>query len=352
MDFTGMKAFVAGGAGFIGSHAAETLASQGAEVTVFDNLSRARLLNRTGEWSGFNWDYLSKVEGVRLVKGDILDSQALEREIEGADVVIHAAAQTAVTTSVTDPRPDFMANALGTFSVLEAVRTRAEGASVVYCSTNKVYGNNVNAIGVEEGPARYSFEKDFATGIPEDFPIDAREHTPYGCSKLAGDIYMQDYAQVYGIKTGIFRMSCIYGERQFGVEEQGWLAHFVISTLKDRSVTIFGDGKQVRDVLYASDLIAAYLAFIERSSSLRGEVFNMGGGHGKTLSLLELISLLEKTTGRKLATKFSDWRPADQKVYVSDISKAMEKLSWAPQVEPVEGVVRLCEWVGKNSGCF
>ncbi len=352
MDFNGKRVFITGGAGFIGSHAAETFAKAGGQVTVYDNLSRAKLLGKAGEWASYNWNYLSKLPGVKLVKGDVLDEKTLEKEITGSDVIVHCAAQTAVTTSVTDPRTDFLNNALGSFNVLDAARRHADGAAFIYCSTNKVYGDNVNGIGLSEGPTRYSFAGEFAQGVPESFPLDASEHTPYGCSKLTGDAYARDFAKLYGLRTGIFRMSCIYGERQFGVEDQGWLAHFIISAAKGRGVTIYGDGKQVRDVLYAKDLIACYQAFLEKSKALAGEAFNIGGGSSNTLSLLELISLIKDLTGKELQTTQADWRPADQKVYVSDIRKAEAKLGWKPATSPREGVSKLAQWVSANEREF
>jgi CDP-paratose 2-epimerase len=241
-----------------------------------------------------------------------------------------------------------MANALGTFRVLEAAR-RHEVGSVVFCSTNKVYGDRVNRVPVVEQETRYEFGEEFATGIPESFGLDLCEHTPYGCSKLTGDLYMQDYAHLYGIKTGVFRMSCIFGTRQFGMEDQGWVAWFTIAALTGKPITVYGDGKQVRDLLWADDLVAAYRAFL--GSDRAHGVYNMGGGPEKTLSLLELLALLEQRAG-KIDVSFSDWRPSDQKVYISCIDKARSELGWSPSVTPQEGVSRLIDWVEAHRDLF
>ena len=343
-----MKILVTGGAGFVGSHIAEYFSKQGHEVIALDNLKRGEILGKNISLE-HNIEFLKSLKNVNFVKGDIKDFSSLKDVCKDVDVIIHAAAQVAVTTSLKNPRVDFEINALGTFNVLEAARLN--DAAVVYCSTNKVYGDNVNKIPVVEKEKRYEFsDEKYKNGIPEDFPIDLCEHTPYGCSKLAGDIYVQDYGHVYGLKTGVFRMSCIYGERQFGVEDQGWVAWFVIATLLDKPITIYGDGKQVRDVLYVKDLIRAYDLFI--NSNLKQAVFNIGGGPENTLSLLELLDLLEGLTGKRAKISYENWRPSDQKIYVSDISRVKEKLTWNPRVDPREGVNKLVEWVRENKGLF
>ncbi len=345
-----MKVLATGGAGFVGSHVAEYYAKRGEDVTVFDNLSRAEILGKAVGDQLYNWNYLkSNYPNVKLIKGDIRSFDELKAVAHKADAIVHTAAQVAVTTSLSDPRTDFEINALGTFNVLEAARLN--DSAVIFCSTNKVYGENVNKITVVEKETRYEYaDPRYKSGIPEDFPIDLTSHSPYGCSKLSADLYVQDYAHTYGLKTGVFRMSCTYGERQFGVEDQGWVAWFVIATLTDRPITIYGDGKQVRDVLYVGDLVRAFDAFL--SSNLRHDVFNIGGGPENTLSLLELLELLEKLTGKRPRFLFSSWRPADQKVYMSDISKATKLLGWKPQVSPREGIRKLAEWASKNSKLF
>ncbi len=344
------RMLITGGAGFIGSHAAIYFAERGYAVTVLDNLSRGVLLKRPDANALFNWEYLERRGGIELVRGDVRDARTVTPLVARADVILHAAAQTAVTTSVTDPETDFQNNALGTFQVLEAARRGGQRPVLVFCSTNKVYGENVNAIGVEDAGERYRFPAAWSAGIPETFSIDRCEHTPYGCSKLTGDLYVQDFGHLYGLRTGVFRMSCIYGTRQFGMEDQGWVAWFVIAALAGRPITIFGDGKQVRDVLYVEDLLRAYEAFITGDG--RVEVFNVGGGPECTLSLRELLDLIRAETGRRPEVSYAEWRPSDQKVYVSDIRRAREHLGWAPQVTPGEGVRRLIAWTRENLDRF
>lgn len=341
---------VTGGAGFIGSHAAEYFAQRGHQVTILDNLSRGRLLKREDRNALHNWEHLGRVAGVTRVKGDVCDEAVVAPLVAEADVILHAAAQTAVTTSVVDPAADFRNNALGTFTVLEAARRSGRKPALIFCSTNKVYGENVNQVPVLEEAARYRFDSPWESGIPETFSIDRCEHTPYGCSKLSGDLYVQDFGHLYGLRAGVFRMSCIYGTRQFGMEDQGWVAWFVIAALSGRPITIFGDGKQVRDVLWIEDLLRAYEAFLQ--SDLKVAVFNMGGGPRHTLSLLELLALIEAETGVRPTLRYGDWRPSDQKVYVSDIRQARARLGWEPRVDPAEGVRRLIAWTREHRDAF
>jgi len=345
-----MRILVTGGAGFVGSHVAEYYAKRRNEVMLFDNVSRVEILGKSVADPLYNWNYLSNNYGnIRLVKGDVRNFEEVKAASKDADAIVHTAGQVAVTTSLRDPRTDFEINALGTFNVLEAARLN--DSAFVFCSTNKVYGENVNMIPVKEEERCYRFsDEKYANGIPETFPVDLCGHSPYGCSKFAGDIYSQDYAHTYGLKSGVFRMSCIYGERQFGVEDQGWLSWFVIATLTDRPITIYGDGKQVRDVLYVGDLVEAFDMFLD--SNLKSEVFNMGGGPKNTLSLLNLLDMLRELTGKNPRVTFSDWRRADQKVYISDISKAKRVLNWEPKVDPREGVEGLIKWVSQNIGLF
>ncbi len=344
------RMLVTGGAGFIGSHAALYFAERGYEVTVLDNLSRGLLLKRDDPNSQYNWNHLAQHKGIELVKGDVRDAPTVDPLVARADVVLHAAAQTAVTTSTTDPETDFTSNALGTFRVLEAARKAGHRPTVVFCSTNKVYGENVNGVEVEEATTRYRFAHAWGDGIPETFSIDRCEHTPYGCSKLTGDIYAQDFGHLYGLRVGVFRMSCIYGTRQFGMEDQGWVAWFVIAALAGKPITIFGDGKQVRDVLWVEDLVRGYEAFIESDRCV--EVFNMGGGPEHTLSLLELLEMIAEETGVRVEPAYADWRPSDQKVYVSDIGRIRRELGWTPQVTPRDGVRRLIGWTRDHLDLF
>jgi len=336
-----MKILVTGGAGFVGSHVAEHFAEHD-DVVVCDNLARATMLNKSSGDELFNWNYLKGFRHVSMVKADIRDMDVLGQAARDSDVIIHTAAQVAVTSSVIDPKTDFEVNLIGTFNVLETARLN--DSAVVFCSTNKVYGNNVNSIPVAERETRYVLANgEFDHGVPESFPIDHTGHSPYGSSKLAADIYVQDYAHTYGLKTGVFRMSCIYGKRQFGVEDQGWLAWFVIATQTGKPIVIYGDGKQVRDVLYVTDLVRAFDSFL--TSEVKHEVFNMGGGPENTLSLLELVQMLRELTGKNPNVSFAEWRPSDQRVYVSDIRKVSNSLQWKPLVGTKEGVNRVVEWV-------
>jgi len=344
-----MKILVTGAAGFIGSHVCEYYAKRGAAVIAFDNLSRARLLHKKKADTSYNWNYLSKFKNIHRVKGDIANAKLLERLASNVDAIIHTAGQTAVTTSVEDPKTDFNTNAIGALHVLEAARASKRKPAVVICSTNKVYGDRVNQIKLKKLKTRYDFENRYKFGVPEELGVDLCKHTPYGCSKLTADLYAQDYAKIYGLKVGVFRMSCIYGPRQFGVEDQGWLAWFIIAALTGKPITIYGDGKQVRDCLWVEDLVRAFDRFIKGRE--KHAVVNMGGGPKNTLSLLELVSMLQ-SFGLRLNLKRSIWRPSDQKVFISDIRKAKKILKWQPKVSTREGVSRLFHWVRSNLALF
>jgi CDP-paratose 2-epimerase len=342
------RVLVTGGAGFVGSHAVEYYADRGADVTALDNLSRVDTLETADEsrnTAAYNWEHISEnYPDVDLVEADIRDADTLEDIVDGHDAIVHTAGQVAVTASIQDPRTDFEVNALGTFNVLEAARKADSDPAVVLASTNKVYGDNVNEIPVREEEARYWYDDpEYDEGIPESLSIDDCEHTPYGVSKLSADLYVQDYADRGEVDAAAFRMSCIYGTRQFGNEDQGWVAHFALSTLRDEPLTIFGDGKQVRDVLYVKDLIRAYDAFLSDPEGKSG-VYNVGGGPDNTTSLLEFLDLLEEKTNKRTDVSFDDWREGDQKVYVSDISRARDELDWEPQVDFDEGIERFVNW--------
>lgn len=337
-----------GGAGFVGSHAVEYYAEQDAEVTALDNLSRIKTLetaDETRNTAAYNWKYINEnYPSVDLVEGDIRDEELMEEVVEGHDAVVHTAGQVAVTASIQDPRTDFEVNALGTINVLEAARKAETDPAVVLASTNKVYGDNVNEIPIREADTRYWYDDpEYQDGIPESLSIDDCEHTPYGVSKLSADLYVQDYADRNEVDAAAFRMSCICGTRQFGNEDQGWVAHFAISTLRDEPLTIFSDGKQVRDVLYVKDLIRAYDAFLSDPED-KPAVYNIGGGSDNTTSLLEFLDVLEEKTGKRTEISFDDWREGDQKVYVTDIARAQSELDWNPTVDFEEGVERLVDW--------
>ena len=338
-----MKLFITGGAGFIGCNSADYFLQQGHEVVVFDNLSRK------GGPANLAWLQGRHGERLTFVSGDIREYETLAAAIGGVDAVLHLASQVAVTTSVQNPREDFEINALGTFNVLEAVRHHCPEAAVLYASTNKVYGGMEGAK-VLLANGRYGYDN-FPHGIPESYPLDF--HSPYGCSKGAGDQYMLDYARIYGLKTLVFRQSCIYGQRQFGIEDQGWVAHFVIATVLDRPITIYGDGKQVRDLLHVQDLVHAYELGIQNIGALQGKVFNIGGGAKNTLSIwTEFGPLLASLAGREVRVNRSEWRPGDQRVFVADIRKAAAEMGWQPTISPQEGITKLYQWVSANPALF
>ncbi len=335
---------VTGGAGFIGSNYVDRLLGRGEEVIVYDNLSRA------GARSNLEW--LQQKHGrdsFSLVVGDVRDAEGLAKVAREVDVVVHLASQVAVTTSVIQPREDFEINALGTFNVLEAARLSGRQPVILYASTNKVYGG-MEEVAIEKQDSRYAYFG-LPQGVPETQPLDF--HSPYGCSKGSGDQYTRDYQRIYGLPTVVFRQSCIYGPRQFGVEDQGWVAWFIIAVAKGRPIKIYGDGKQVRDLLYISDLLDAYdlaLAQIEKTS---GQVYNLGGGPDASISVWrEFGPLLERIFNREISVEWGDWRPGDQKIYISDIRKASNDLGWAPRVGVEAGVERLASWVNENRDLF
>ena len=338
-----------GGAGMIGSHAAEYYAKKGDEVIILDNLMRSKLFGSDKKSVEYNWNYLAKYPNITRIKGDVRnDNDVLKAIGEGVDAVIHTAGQPGVPSSMKIPKEDFSINAFGTLNVLEHLRKKCDKATFVYCSTNKVYGENVDKIPIEEKETRYVFKG--VDGVSENMPIDHTGHTPYGASKYVGDLYTQEYGRLYGMKTCCFRMSCIYGRRQFGFEDQGWVAWFVIASLLNKPINIFGNGKQVRDMLFADDVVRAYDLFIK--SKLKHEVFNIGGGKENTISLLEFLDILKQKTGNDMDMTFKDWRPSDQKVYVSNTSKVKEKLGWEPKISVSEGIKILMDWAKENKELF
>lgn len=336
--------FVTGGAGFIGSNYVYRLLERGEEVTIYDNLSRAGAVH--------NLTWLREKFGeksFRLIVGDIRDAALLTASCRTADVIVHLAAQVAVTTSVARPREDFEVNALGTFNVLEAARLSDRRPIVLYASTNKVYGE-MEDIAVVERETRWEYAS-LPYGCPETQPLDF--HSPYGVSKGCGDQYVRDYHRIYGLPTVVFRQSCIYGERQMGIEDQGWVAWFIIAAVTGRPITIYGDGKQVRDLLFVDDLLDAYDAAIERIDAVQGQIYNMGGGPENAVSVWrEFGPLLEKFVGHSIPVGRGDWRPGDQRVFIADIRKAERELGWKPKIGVEEGVKRLFEWVRANRALF
>jgi CDP-paratose 2-epimerase len=344
-----MKIIITGGAGLVGSHCAEYYAKKKAKVIVLDNLMRSELFKSKKQSVEYNWHYLSKYKNITRIKGDVRNEKDVNKAIgKGVDAVIHTAGQPGVPSSVRMPREDFSINAYGTLNVLECLRKKSPKAAFVYCSTNKVYGENIDKIALKELKTRYVYKS--IKGVDEATLTDLTGHTPYGVSKLVGDLYTQEYGHIYGMKTAVFRMSCIYGQRQFGFEDQGWVAWFIIASLLGKKVTIFGDGKQVRDLLYAEDLVRAYDSFI--AGKKRNILVNIGGGPENTISLLEFVNGISRITGKPLKVKFSDWRPSDQKVYISDISKAKKTLGWKPEISVEEGLARLGAWAKDNIKIF
>jgi len=343
------RILITGGAGFVGSHTAEYYAKRKHEVIVLDNLMRSKIFGYDKKSVEYNWEYLEKYPNIKRIKGDVRNTKDVFRAIgRGVDIVIHAAAQPGVLFSVRQPFEDFEINALGTLNVLETLRKKSPKAVFIYCSTNKVYGENVDKIPLRKLKTRYAYKG--AKGVSEKMPIDYCGHTPYGASKYTGDMYTQEYAYIYGMKTAIFRMSCIYGTRQFGFEDQGWVAWFIIAILTGNPITIYGDGKQVRDLLYVEDLVRAYDLFVK--SDKKHKVYNIGGGKDNTLSLLEFLDILGKVLGKNPKVTFSNWRPFDQKVYISDITKIKRELAWKPTIGTYEGIKRIIKWVKKNKGFF
>ena len=329
---------ITGGCGFIGTNAAAHYLKKGYKVIAFDNLSR------TGAKENLNW--LKKQKGrLIFVKGDIRDDKKLLETFKKykPDLVLHLAAQVTMVTSVTNPREDFEINALGTFNVLEAMRLTKCKAPAIYSSTNKVMGELLY-VPVIEKKERYEYKN--IKGVNEDFSLDF--HGPYGCSKGCGDQYWLDYARIFGLNTVVFRQSGIYGPHQFGIEEQGWLAWFCNALLFNKPVTIFGNGKQIRDVLYIDDLIRAFHFAFENIKKIKGRPYCIGGGPNYSLSIWELFKILEKISNKKFNYSFGPWRPGDQKIYISDINRAKKDFGWKPKVSPKEGLKRLYNWIFQN----
>ena len=336
--------FITGGAGFIGSNYAHRLLQRGEKVTVYDNLSRV------GAPKNIAW--LKETFGedaFKLMVGDLRDDKLLTECARNADVIVHLGGQVTVTTSVTNPREDFEANALGTFNALEAARLSERNPIFIYSSTNKVYGGMEDVEVIEEA-TRWRY-KDLIEGASETQPLDF--HSPYGNSKGSGDQYTRDYARIYGLRSVVFRQSCIYGPRQFGMEDQGWVAWMMIAAVTGKQITIYGDGKQVRDVLHVDDLLNAYDAAIDKIDGVKGEIYNVGGGPRNMLAVwAEFGPILEKLLGKKIEVARADWRPGDQRVFYADTRKAKRELDWEPTIDLEEGIEMLFEWVTANQDLF
>jgi CDP-paratose 2-epimerase len=334
---------ITGGAGFIGTNVAHRLLATGHDVLIFDNLSRP------GVEHNLQWLCMNHGHRVRVCVADVRDASALREAVQQASQVFHFAAQVAVTTSVLDPKEDFEVNALGTLNLLEALRQLKQPPPLVFTSTNKVYGNlqdgTLRKHGTRYEPTDRALRLE---GINEDCPL--AFYSPYGCSKGAADQYVLDYARIYGLPAVVFRMSCIYGPHQCGTEDQGWVAHFLMRALARKPITLYGNGLQVRDVLFVQDLVNALLLAQTHMPTLTGQVFNIGGGTANSRSLLEMLALIAEIHGHKPVIRFAAWRPGDQKYYASDIRRFSAATGWVPQVSARQGVEALYTWLRENHG--
>jgi CDP-paratose 2-epimerase len=333
---------ITGGAGFIGTNLADRLLSEGRPVLVYDNLSRP------GADRNLAWLREKHGKGLHVEIADVRDPQSLRSAVRSAEQVFHFAAQVAVTSSLTDPRHDFDVNVGGTLNLLEAIRSMDNPPPLLFTSTNKVYGGLPDLALQHNGKRYQPLDAALRTGISEQRPLDF--HSPYGCSKGAADQYVLDYARTFNLPAVVFRMSCIYGLHQNGTEDQGWVAHFVIRTLEQKALTLYGDGMQVRDLLFIDDLIDAFELAQSNIHTLSGQAFNIGGGLGNTISLLDLLDLLESLNGEKPVLRMKEWRPGDQRYYVSDTRKFKVATGWAPKVNVGLGVQRLHRWFLETRG--
>jgi CDP-paratose 2-epimerase len=337
---TAKNILITGGAGFIGINTARYYLQKNCTITILDNFSRK------GSKENIKWLASTTKKKFRVIEADIVkDKKVLREEINTADIVFHFAAQVAVTTSVKKPLFDFNVNALGTLHVLEAIRKSEKKPILIYSSTNKVYGD-LGSMAVVEQKKRYTL-KDYPHGVKEDYPVNFK--SPYGCSKGAGDQYVHDYHTIYGLKTIVFRQSCIYGPHQFGIVDQGWLAWFIIAFMLGKQVSIYGNGKQVRDLLYIDDLINAYDLAITHIDKTQGGIYNIGGGSKNTISIWEeLRSILEKKFDRRLDPVYNNERLGDQKIFYADIRAAKRDFGWQPAITINEGIDRLYTWINDN----
>jgi CDP-paratose 2-epimerase len=334
-----MKYLITGGAGFIGSHLAERLLEHGNSVVILDNFYR------NGSRTTALWLKSLFTNRLEIIEADVSrDMNVINDCVSKCDAVFHFAAQVAVTGSVIDPRLDFETNILGTFNVLEAIRAKSSATPLFFSSTNKVYGS-LSAETMEETDYRYVWPMR-RNGISESQSLDL--YSPYGCSKGSADQYVLDYARIYGLATVVFRQSCIYGPRQFGIEDQGWLAWFAIAGSRGIPITLYGSGKQVRDVLFVSDLLDLFELALAKIDRIRGNVYNVGGGSQNTLSLLESIPIIEKALSKRIRVEHGEIRPGDQYIYVSDISRVKMDLGWLPTVGISEGIRIMTEWISRN----
>ncbi len=333
-----LPVLITGGAGFIGTNLADRLLSEGRQVIVFDNLARP------GVEQNLRWLRVRHGHRLRFVIGTVRDGEILRRVVRQAGAVFHFAAQVAVTTSLLDPRDDFEINARGTLNLLEALRELPQPPPLVFTSTNKVYGALAD-VPLRQRDGRYEPEEGRLRDHGFDEGRSLSFHSPYGCSKGAADQYVLDYARTFGLPAVVFRMSCIYGPHQCGNEDQGWVAHFLIRALQGQPITIYGDGHQVRDILFVEDLLEAFRCAQQQMDAVRAQAFNIGGGPAQAISLLELLELIAKLQGRRPRVEFASWRLADQQYYVSDTRRFAQATGWSARVSPTAGVSRLHDWL-------
>ena len=334
---------ITGGAGFVGSNLANRLLTLGRRVRILDNLSRP------GVEQNLQWLRQQYGELLEFERADVRDASAVAQACTGVAQVFHFAAQVAVTTSLDNPQEDFAINALGTLNVLEAARARPVPPAVILTSTNKVYGGLEDLALSVQGQRYLPVHAGITQrGIAEDRPLDF--HSPYGCSKGTADQYVVDYARSYGLTTLVFRMSCIYGPRQFGTEDQGWVAHFLLRALRGERITLYGDGMQVRDVLFVDDLVEAFLLAEQHAPRLKGRAFNMGGGAANTISLLDLLDRIGQLHGKRPEVVFDAWRTGDQRYYVSDTAAFQRETGWKAKVGAADGIERLYQWLAAQQG--
>lgn len=340
-----MRVLVTGGCGFLGSHTCEYYAKKGDEVISFDNMTKYELA-KTGYAAeaarNYNWNFLKGL-GVNLVKGDIRDYDKLKEVAKECDFIIHTAAQPAMTISVEDPDLDFSTNILGSLNILKVAREYK--IPIVSCATIHVYGNKINEE-LKEGETRYLREP---AEIDEQYPVMGGTLTPLHVSKRAAELYVQTFIDTYKLESASFRLTGLYGPNQFGGEDHGWVANFAIRTVLDKPINIYGNGKQVRDILYARDAVLAFDAFYQNRKS---GIYNIGGGSKTAISLIECIELLKKITGKKIKVNFCPDRLGDLRYFVCDISKAKKNLNWEPKILPKEGISNLVNWIKENINLF
>jgi len=337
------RVLVTGGCGFVGCNIADALARRGDKVLILDSFARP------GSHENAEWLARRHPDRVTVEDGDVRDLDKVTRLVRESSAVLHLAGQVAVTTSLEAPFEDFEVNARGTLNILEAVRASGGHQPVVFASTNKVYGKLLNDPDIVRRDERYQpADVGLALGVNEAAPLDF--YSPYGCSKGAADQYVRDYARVFGLRSAVLRMSCIYGPRQFGTEDQGWIAHFLIRAIRGEPITLYGDGYQVRDALFIDDAVEAWLAVLDGIDTVSGRVFNLGGGPANTVSLRELLALIGRLRGEAPEVHSDAWRPGDQPWYVSDIRAIGEALGWTPRVGLSEGLARLQDWLRQRFG--